>query len=451
MIAVLVACTSPVGPDSPSESNESRAETGIEDSEWEPLPEHPDYESKDSGAATGAAFADIDGDGDADLVVAYGNDVEPGPLSVYENLDGSLEESASWTSAEDHYFGHLAVGDLDGDGFVDVVVSRFLGDDRWDEPGGVQVYLNSGGTLSPTPAWETEGFYTFSCALGDVDLDGDLDLAIAAGEPYYHEPEVSRVYYNDGEATFTETWTTETPRYSFDVAWFDADADGDLDLAFANAETPHTIYLSEDGELDPEPWWTAAGADSKFEGNTLDWGDVDGDGTMDLVVSDNDQLGGDGTVSLYCGPDFSLCWISQDEPRFQSAVSLEDVDQDGDLDLAAGAWGVVDYYGDVVRLYRNNDGVLDTETTWSSSSKGVIEAFAWADLDLSHEIVETVSGMGLVEVPGRGPVLEIAGGVAGDGYVSGPGVVEASYLAPAPRDLAVSHWDRTVGNHVYRR
>ena len=451
MIAVLVACTDPVVPDDSSVPDdspvESRGETGEPD--WNPLPRMPDYESEESGAATGAAFADIDGDGDADLVVAYGNDVERGPLAVYENLDGELEESASWQSADDHYFGHLAVGDLDGDGLVDVAVSRFLGDRGWDEPGGVEVYLNQGGELGATPAWSAEGFYSFSCALGDLDLDGDLDLAVAAGEPYRHDPEVSRVFQNDGTGSFTEVWTTESPRYSFDAAWFDADLDGDLDLAFANAQSAHAIYLSEAGVLDPEPWWTASGAPTKFEGNTLDWGDVDGDGTLDLVISDNDQLGGDGTVSLYCGPDFELCWISEDEPRYQSAVSLEDVDQDGDLDLAAGAWGVDDYYGDPVRIYRNDEGTLDTEATWSAEAKGVVEALTWADLDRSHELVETVSGSGLVLV--GGPVVAVSGGVAGDRYISGPGALEAQVLAPAPRDLAVSHWDRSVGNHVYRR
>lgn len=453
MIAVLVACTDPAVVDDSTVEDDSPVESVVDSvvEAWTPLGSAPVYESEESGAATGAAFADIDGDGDAELVIAYGNDVERGPLAVYENLGGSLEETASWNSASDHYFGQLAVGDLNGDGWIDVAVSRFLGDEGWDEPGGVQIYLNEGGVLGDTPSWEASGFYSFSAALGDVDLDGDLDLAVAAGEPYRHDPELSLLFENDGAGAFEEVWTTETPRFSFDAAWFDADADGDLDLAFANARSPHTIYLSEDGVLDPEPWWTAPGPDSKFEGNTLDWGDVDDDGALDLVVSDNDQLGGDGTISLYCGPDFELCWVSQDEPRYQSAVSLEDVDQDGDVDLAAGAWGVDDYLGDPVRLYRNNEGVLDTEATWSSGDKGVVEALTWADLDLSDAVEETVSGESLVAIPWRGQVLHTEGGVAGDGYLSGPGTVEATVLAPSPRDLAVSHWDRSVGNHVYGR
>ena len=72
-----------------------------------------------------------------------------------------------------------------------------MGEERFDEPGGVQVFLNAEGALESEPFWEEHGFFTFSSALGDIDGDGDLDLAVAAGEAYYNEPESSLLFCND--------------------------------------------------------------------------------------------------------------------------------------------------------------------------------------------------------------------------------------------------------------
>lgn len=414
---------------------------------WTELTARPDWESELEGYGTGLVWADIDGDGDGDLVVAYGNDMRPGPLVVYLNRDGQLDAQPSWRSDSDHYHGHIAAGDLNGDGLADLAVSRFLGEGRFEDPGGVFIYINRGGELEGSPSWSSpEDFFTFSCALGDVDNDGDLDLAAAVGEAYYNAPDVSRVYLNDGAGDFggAAAWTTEQPRHSFDVAWFDLDQNGWLDLAFANGGSPHSVYLNQGGQLESTPAWEASGAPETFEGNTLDWGDVNGDGWLDLAVSDNSQLGGTGTVSLFCGPTLERCWESADPAAYQSAVSIEDVDGDGAPELVAGAW-----WGEV-RLYPN-DGGLAPEPAWTSSTTTVIEAFGWQDSDGSHDQVVTLEGEGLVQVPGRGRVLSVQGGVAGDGWISGPGTVRAEVLAPAPRDLAVSNWDRDIGDQLFLR
>lgn len=418
-----------------------------EDGPWPPLDPEAHWVSTDRGVATGLAWADMDRDGDPDLVVAYGNDIEPGRLVVYDNDDGELSEEPGSRTASDHYFGHLSVGDVDGDGWPDVAVSRFLGDAGWSAPGGVQVYRNDAGVLEEHPSWEIEGFQSFSCALGDRDNDGDLDLAVAVGEPYQHDPDLSLVFDNDGTGDFGEgpAWTMEAPRHAMDVGWVDLDDDGFLDLVFATEPDPHVAYLNPGGVLSETPDWEAP-VDGSFEGNTLDWGDVDGDGLMDLVISDNDQKGGPGVVRLYCGAELALCWTQADDPDYQSAVSLEDVDGDGHLDLVAGAW-----WG-AVRLYRGDGSTLEAEPSWTSEKDDiVVEAFDWADADGSHWREATVSGTGLVAVPGRGRVLSVEGGVAGFGYASGPGALTVRYLEARARDLAVSDWTKGSGNRVYGR
>lgn len=445
MVWLLLACEGkgPVDSAPPESPVDSAVDSAAP---WPTLSRAPAYESTEDGYATGLAWVDIDGDGDADLLVASGNDMRPETLLLYQNVDGIIESTASWMSQESAYYGHISVADLNNDGWIDVTVSRFLGADRFDSPGAVEVFLNIGGRLADTPSWVSPPLYTFSCALGDLDRDGDADLAVAVGEPYRAEPAPSVVFANDGTGDFgTEPiWRAEAPRHSLDVAWVDLDRDGWLDLSFANVATGHTAYLNQGGALAAEPGWTAPGEDWTFEGNSIDWGDLDGDGWLDLAISDNKQLGGVGSTSVYCGPDLERCWESADDPAFSSAVSLEDLDGDGDLELVAGAW-----WGPV-RVYVN-DGGLPPLPSYSSTTSTVIEAFGWEDIDGSDRAVLQVSGEGLVEVPGRGRVLSVRGGVAAEGWLSGPGALSAEVLAPAPRDLAVTNWDPNVGNHIYTR
>lgn len=449
---ILLACagdkadTAPddsAAPDSPADDSAAPDDTG--DAAGPPLQPEPAWTSQDRGYGTGLGFADLDADGDADVVIAYGNDMSPGPLAVYLNDGGALPETASWTSAAEHYFGHLSVGDVDGDGQVDVVVSRYLSDLGWDEGGGVQLYRNVGGQLEPSPSWEAEGFYSFANALGDVDGDGDLDLVATAGESYSHIDEPTRLFLNDGAGDFGDEPVWQGPSgYAYDAAFADLDADGRLDLALARHGEGHAVWLNQGGTYDEAPSWQAT--DGEFEGNTLDWGDIDGDGALDLVVSDNNQLGGDGVLRAWCGPALSLCWTSQDRPAMQSAVSLEDVDGDGDLDLAAGAW-----WG-AARIYENQGGALSAEPVWvASPDDPVVEAFDWEDLDLSHAVEAEITGEGLVQIPGRGRVLSVEGGCASGGWASGPGELTVRYLAGGARDLAVSNWDPAMGNYVYGR
>ena len=346
------------------------------DDTWGGLDSAASWVSVSDGYATGGAFADIDGDGDPDLVVAHGNDMIPGHLVVYENSGGQLTEHPVWRNRDAAFYGHLDVGDINNDGWVDVVVSRFLGVDRFDSPGGIEVYLNQGGVLEEIPFWEQEGFFTFSVSFGDMDRDGWLDIAVAVGESYENEPDRARVFRNEDGRGFGEepVWISPSLAYSFDVAWADFDQDGWLDLALARQQVGHVIYQNQEGVLANTAWWTAAESDGPFEGNTLDVGDVNQDGYLDLVVSDNDQQGGAGAVRLWCGPTLTLCW-SMPQP-YASAVSLHDWDNDGDLDLAYGGWW------SAVHVVEAESGMLNSTPSWRSAKNDiVVEALDWADVD----------------------------------------------------------------------
>ena len=211
---------------------------------WGPIEMTPSWESSDGGYATGLGLGDMDGDGDLDVVVAIGNDMRPSPVVVYENGVNGVESAPSFVTEHERYHGHLSLGDMNGDGWIDAAVSVYLGDSGWGEPGGVDLYFNDGGRLPEFPSFSITGLYSFSNALGDFDLDGDLDLAIAVGEPYTSNAGQTAVYINDGSGGFgaEPEWTTPEVGFTLDVAWVDVNADGYLDLALANHGTPRCIH-----------------------------------------------------------------------------------------------------------------------------------------------------------------------------------------------------------------
>jgi len=142
--------------------------------------QNPDWISTDlTSVSTGGAFADINKDGWLDFVVANGNDISRQKVVVYyNNGDGTFPTSPNWQSADIDYNGHVDVGDLNQDGWPDVAVSVYIGPSGFGSPGKVKLYLNNSGTLSSNPDWVSgDDVYTFSCAFGDADGDGDLDLA----------------------------------------------------------------------------------------------------------------------------------------------------------------------------------------------------------------------------------------------------------------------------------
>ncbi len=102
--------------------------------------------------STGVALVDINGDRLPDMLVSSGNDVSPQPLVVHVNDgEGSFTPFPGRYSGDIDYNLDLSVGDIDGDGWVDVAVSVAFGRDRMIEGGGVKIYRNIRGELEAQP------------------------------------------------------------------------------------------------------------------------------------------------------------------------------------------------------------------------------------------------------------------------------------------------------------
>jgi len=214
---------------------------------------------------------DVDHDGDIDVVTAnQGNSSQDPyrPMYMYVNSDGVLETSPSWQSAETSIQNFLDFGDLDGDGWEDLAVSKWAN----FESG---VYRNQGGSLATIPVWTT-GDTDTDKGVGWADADGNGWPDLALG----HDPTL--LYSNDG-GVLTPTWSSAATYFGHsDLRWCDIDRDGDPDLAevhFSNGQAH--IYLNRDGLLDATPSWTY---DSSSVGTAIAFGDINGDSLPDLAI-----------------------------------------------------------------------------------------------------------------------------------------------------------------------
>lgn len=243
---------------------------------------------------SGVAVLDLEKDGDEDLFVAdgvrsilYAND-GTGRFTDVTGRAGLARSAAEGIRATG-----VASGDLDGDGFPDLVVTDAFGPTR--------LFSNRrDGTFEETTASSgvaTKGS-TRSAALADVDSDGDLDLFVCVTGDYYRQmPDPpfdaedggrNHLFLNDGKGRFTDASTawglSEPNRWSLSALFADFDADGRPDLLVTNDFGLKNLYRNVDGRRF-EDVTGKAGVEDRGYGMSATWGDFDGDGLPDLYTT----------------------------------------------------------------------------------------------------------------------------------------------------------------------
>ena len=240
--------------------------------------------------------------------------------------------------------------------------------------------------FEPTPVpILTQGSPAMSLDWGDVDGDGDLDLAVGNnGAP-------NALYLNHGNGLdSTPAWTSSDSLVSMDVAWGDVDGDGDLDLAVANFEGPVQVFRNNQGTLSSSAVWTYlhGGTSTSSRVTSLEWGDVDGDGDLDLVLGILDE-----GIYLFRNSGSSLSWGSAWSGGSNESimdVKLADVDGDGDLDLFEAVSGGVN------SVYTNNGGTFSSVAVWQSPGSLATRSLALGDIDGDGDIDMVVGNHGEV-------------------------------------------------------
>ncbi|HUX95876.1 MAG TPA: FG-GAP-like repeat-containing protein [Bacteroidales bacterium] len=232
-----------------------------------------------TGVSSGSAdWGDYDNDGDLDILLT-GLVSSNAVSKIYRNNgSGSFTEQAG-IEIIDISQGSVSWGDYNNDSFLDILLT---GKSNLGPPVSRIYRNNTNNSFTELDASLLTGVRLSSCAWGDYDNDGDLDILLCGFD--ISSKQISKVYRNDGNDKFTEqTGILLTGVYQGSIAWVDYDNDGDLDISVAGnagADIISKIYNNNgDNTFSEKLVFTG------FYNGDISWGDYDNDGDPDLLVT----------------------------------------------------------------------------------------------------------------------------------------------------------------------
>ena len=282
----------------------------------------------------GLTAADVNGDGNTDLVMAS----MTGFTVILGTGNGNFKPAANYSGV--YYATTIALADFDRDGHLDIAISNL---------GGTSIVRGLGDGSFPAPRLFAAGLHAAATAVGDFNGDGVLDIAHTLG-----------ILLGVGDGTFLSGSGTFSAGNGPSGVAADFNNDGKLDFAFANNAPKGKVYVGVgrgDGTfakpvvnpVDKNPWSVATG-------------DFNGDGNADLVTADF----GTGDISVLLGKGDGTFRTAVNYPAGPLTISLAvgDFNRDGIQDVAVVNEG--DQFGNQTAgvFLGNGDGTFQPQVTY---------------------------------------------------------------------------------------
>lgn len=383
-----------------------------------------DLFSAESDYTRDIAIADMDGDGDPDIAAAN-NGQNRLYLNNGDGFDNVTTDADLPPDSDSSFMGRLV--DIDDDGDPDLVIANF-GDDR--------LYLNNGdgmfSDITATHLPDDNNDMTYAVAVGDIDGDGMVDMAFANDESHnrlyinkgagrfadvsYNLPDdndpshdidlvdidddrdidiiisnmgiQNRIYINDGRGRFRDETSERFPSdsdISYHAASGDIDRDGDIDLIFANIGSKITLYLNDGDGFFSDGSHLLPDKVSDSDGVAL--GDLNGDGYLDIFIGNFPFDTRDGIRNWVYLNNGDGSFMDVTETHFPDLIDqtcnvvITDIDNDGDPDLIASNQGQS-------HLYLNDGNAVFSDVTdlYMPSERDTTRGIEAGDIDGDGDI-----------------------------------------------------------------